>query len=346
MKITKEEQFKALIDRIKRLEALNGLSKHECIVQGVLDAIDASELEVHSSLPSVNNLIQYLGYARETFAKAYRDLIAHGVVESKNRKGYFVVSNNTQLKQKVAVLLYAYDTFQDTLVSELRANLPEEVTVDLFFHHNNMETFEDIFNRIQGRYTVYIVAPIENADSERLLRNIPISKLLIIDRLMDLGAEYSYVSQEFEEATYAVFQELHPKIKKYKEVIFYFRENTAEPNEIKNAFLRFLKDYKLKGRIEKQYHVGDLKKGKLYFTIHNPELYQMLKEVLQKGWILGEDLGILSHNDDVIKEIISGGITTFSTSFARIGSEAAKFVLERTVIREVVPTTLADRGSV
>lgn len=49
MKITKEEQFKALIDRIKRLEALNGLSKHECIVQGVLDAIDANELEVHAS---------------------------------------------------------------------------------------------------------------------------------------------------------------------------------------------------------------------------------------------------------------------------------------------------------
>ncbi|ULT23128.1 hypothetical protein KUH03_28400 [Sphingobacterium sp. E70] len=43
-------------------------------------------------------------------------------------------------------------------------------------------------------------------------------------------------------------------------MIFYFRENTAEPNEIKDAFLRFLKEYKVKGRIEKQYHVGDLKK--------------------------------------------------------------------------------------
>ncbi|ULT23127.1 hypothetical protein KUH03_28395 [Sphingobacterium sp. E70] len=126
------------------------------------------------------------------------------------------MSNNTQMKQKVAVLLYAYDTFQDTLVNELRANLPEEVTVDLFFHHNNMETFEDIFNRIQGRYTVYIVAPIENKESELLLRSIPASKLLIIDRLVDLGEDYSYVSQEFEEATYAVFQELYPKIKNIK----------------------------------------------------------------------------------------------------------------------------------
>ncbi|UIR54820.1 GntR family transcriptional regulator [Sphingobacterium sp. SRCM116780] len=346
MKIPKEENFTPLIDRIKRLEALNALSKHECIVQGVLDAIDANELEVHASLPSVNNMIQYLGYARETFAKAYRDLIAHGVVESKNRKGYFVVSNNTQMKQKVAVVLYAYDTFQDTLVSELRANLPEEVSVDLFFHHNNMETFEDIFNRIQGRYTVYIVAPIENKPSIQLLQSIPSSKLLIIDRLLDLGEEYSYVAQEFEKSTYQVFEQLYPKIKKYEDVIFYFREHTAEPNEIKNAFLKFLKKYKIKGHIEKQYHAGELQQGKLYFTIHNPELYQMLKEVLQKGWELGDDLGILSHNDDVIKEIISGGITTFSTSFSEIGKEAAKFVLDREFVKMIVPTTLADRNSV
>lgn len=345
MKISKEENSATLIERIKRLESLNTLSKHECIVQGVLDAIDANELEVHSSLPSVNNMIHYLGYARETFSKAYRDLIAHGVVESKNRKGYFVVSNNTQMKQKVAVVLYAYDTFQDTLVSELRANLPEEVSVDLFFHHNNMETFEDIFNRIQGKYTVYIVAPIENKTSVELLRSISPSKLLIIDRLLDLGEEYSYIAQEFENSTYKVFEQLYPKIKKYKEIIFYFREKTAEPNEIKNAFLKFLDKYQIKGHIEKQYKPGNLEKDTLYFTIHNPELYLMLKDILQKKWRLGKDLGILSHNDDVIKEIISGGITTFSTSFHTIGQEAAKFVSQRVPVKMIVPTELVDRKS-
>lgn len=341
----KDNIFKPVIDRIKRLEDLNTLSKHECIVQGVLEAIDANELEVHSSLPSVNNMIQYLGYARETFAKAYRDLIAHGIVESKNRKGYFVVSNNTLMKQKVAVLLYAYDTFQDTLVSELRTNLPEEITVDLFFHHNNTETFEDIFNRIQGKYTVYIVAPIENESSVKLLQSIPASKLLIIDRFLDIGAGYSYIAQEFENSSYQIFEELYPKIKKYEEIIFYFRDHTAEPVEIKNAFLNFLNKHRLNGHIEKQFKSGDLQKGKLYFTIHNPELYVMLKEVLQKKWKLGRDLGILSHNDDVIKEIISGGITTFSTNFSAIGQEAARFVLNRSLVRKIVPTTLVDRKS-
>jgi len=187
MKEAKKVSYSYVIERIKKLEKLNTLSKHEGIVQGVLDAIDANELHVNSPLPSVNYFIQHLGYARETFAKAYRDLIAHGVVESKNRKGYFVVSNNTQMSQKVAVVLYAYDTFQDTLVTELRHNLPEEITVDLFFHHNNIETFEDIFNRIKGRYTMYIVAPIDNKESRVLLESIEPSKLLIIDRFMDLG---------------------------------------------------------------------------------------------------------------------------------------------------------------
>jgi DNA-binding transcriptional regulator YhcF (GntR family) len=337
--------FAQLINRIKSLEQLNTLSKHECIVQGVIDSIDANELQVHSMLPSVNYFIEHLGYARETFAKAYRDLIAHGIVESKNRKGYFVVSINTQISQKVAIILYAYDTFQDTLVTEFRNGLPDDVIIDLFFHHNNIEIFEDIFNRIYGRYTLYVVAPIENEKSKELLSSISATKLLIIDRHIELGDEYSFISQEFRSSTYAVFEKLYAKIKKYKEIVFFFRENTAEPQDIKNSFLEFVEKHNINGKILTNYKTGSLEKGKLYFTIHNPELYLILKEVLQKGWVIGEDLGILSHNDDVIKEIISGGITTFSVDFGELGRKAAQFVIKKEKVRIIMPTILTDRNS-
>ena len=345
MKNNHKKTFDPLIHRIKSLEQLNTLSKHECIVQGVLDSIDANELQVHSLLPSVNYFIANLGYARETFAKAYRDLIAHGIVESKNRKGYFVVSNNTQISQKVAIILYAYDTFQDTLVTEFRNSLPEDVIVDLFFHHNNIEIFEDIFNRIYGRYTLYVVAPIETEKSKELLSSLSANKLLIIDRYIDLGEDYSYISQEFKGSTYSVFEQLYPKIKKYKEMVFFFRENTAEPHDIKDSFLEFVQKHNIKGQILRNYKNGSLQKDKLYFTIHNPELYQMLKEVLQKNWVIGKDLGVLSHNDDVIKEIISGGITTFSVDFGEIGRKAAQFVLNKEKVRIIMPTILTDRDS-
>lgn len=345
MRKNHKKAFDPLINRIKSLEGLNTLSKHECIIQGVLDCIDANELQVHSMLPSVNYFIDNLGYARETFAKAYRDLIAHGIVESKKRKGYFVVSNNTQISQKVAIILYAYDTFQDTLVTEFRNSLPDDVIIDLFFHHNNIEIFEDIFNRIYGRYTLYVVAPIENEKSRELLSSISTTKLLIIDRYIELGDECSFISQEFRSSTYVVFEKLHPKIKKYKEIVFFFRENTAEPQDIKDSFLEFVKKHNIKGQILRNYKSGSLEKGKLYFTIHNPELYLMLKEVLQKGWVIGEDLGILSHNDDVIKEIISGGITTFSVDFGEIGRKAAQFVINKEKVRIIMPTILTDRNS-
>jgi hypothetical protein len=34
----------------------------------------------------------------------------------------------------------------------------------------------------------------------------------------------------------------------------------------------------------------------------------------------------LAHNDDVIKEVLAGGITTFLTDFKRMGQLAATFI--------------------
>lgn len=341
----KQTSHEGVIQSIKNLEQMQALSKHEKIVQGVIDAIDTGTLTLQAGLPSVNTLIHRLGFARETIAKAYKDLMQRGIIASKNRKGYYVVSTNTDAQQKVALVLYAYDTFQDTLYANLRANVPANIQIDLYFHHNNTDVFEDIFNRIIGKYTIYVVAPIENKRTADLLRSLTPSKLLIIDRLMDLGAEYSFVSQEFAKSSARVFEELLPKVKKYKEMVFYFRDHTAEPSEIKEAFLTFLADNKIKGSVKGAYEYGELKKGKVYFTIHNPELYQMLKEVKEKGWELGKDLGMLSHNDDVIKEIISGGITTFSTDFAKMGKLSAHYIMTREKIREVIPTELVLRQS-
>jgi DNA-binding LacI/PurR family transcriptional regulator len=50
---------------------------------------------------------------------------------------------------------------------------------------------------------------------------------------------------------------------------------------------------------------------------------------------LGEDIGFISHNDDIVKEIIFDGVTTFSTDFAAMGKKAAEFVLDRKKLRKL-----------
>lgn len=334
-----------VIEKIRMLENLQSLSKHEKLVQGISDAIDEGRLGINAALPSVNIMVSELGYARETIVKAYKNLMERGVIASKNRKGYFVISGNIRQKQKIALLMYAFDTFQETLYNNLKSHIGRNMQVDLYFHHNNPDVFEAIFNRIAGHYSLYIVAPIASERIKGILRTIPPFKLLIIDRHLQLGKDYSYVTQEFKLSSYQVFQKLAPKFSAYEEIIFFFRKQTAEPQEILHSFKKFLKDSGLKGTVKKHYESGTIEKNKVYFTIHNPELYAILKDVMDKKWKLGRDLAVLAHNDDVVKEIIAGGITTFSADFAEMGKLAAEYALTREKIQEVIPTKLSYRKS-
>lgn len=339
-------QHAVVLEKIGMLENLQTLSKHEKLVQGLLDAIDEGALRANDPLPSVNTMINKLGYARETIVKAYKELMERGVIASKNRKGYFVISENTRQKQKIALLMYAFDTFQETLYQNLRANIDKDTQIDLYFHHNNSDVFEAIFNRIVGNYNLYIVAPIPNERIKHLLLSVPPAKLLIIDRHLPLGKEYSYIVQEFQTSAYRIFNELKDKFSAYEEIIFFFRKNTAEPTEILRSFRRFIKENNLKGKVETNYKPGSIQKNKVYFTIHNPELYAILKDVMNKNWQLGKDMAVLAHNDDVVKEIIAGGITTFSTDFKKMGELAALFAKKRKKTQQVVPTLLYHRKSI
>ena len=334
-----------IYEQIHELEGIPGLSKHEQFVQGIINSINARMLCRGDQLPSVNQLISELGFARETIAKGYKELVERGIVESKNRKGFYVSSDDTGQQLKVALLLYAFDTFQETFYKTFRSGLGAGIHIDVFFHHNNIEVFEAIIANIKGRYGMYVVAPIPHPDTARILKVIPVDKFLMVDRYEPINAQCSYIVQEFGEASYHAFSALSGTIKTYDEMIFYYRPATDTPIEILKAFKKFIKDYKVKGVIKTEYQPGSVEKGKVYYTINNTELWAILRDCVEKRFIPGKDVGILSHNDDVVKEIICNGITTYSTDFKQMGEKAAAFVLNREKIREVLPTVLIRRKS-
>jgi len=331
--------------KIRELEEVAGFSKHEQLVQGILNSIDEKIVTQGSILPSVNNMVKELGFASKTIVKAYKDLKDRGVIESKNRLGYFVINENTEQKVKVALLIYAFHTFQEDFYNAFRASLGENIQVDVFFHHNNMEIFETIVGNIKGKYGMYVVAPIPNAKTKRILSDFPSNKLLLVDRFEDLGKDFSHITQEFEIATYMGLKELAGSIRKFEEMIFFFLPNSDYPIEVKRAYEQFLKDYNIKGRIEKKYTVGTAKKGCVYFTIGDGDLWRLLKDCEKQGIEVGKDVGILSNNNNIVKEIICGGITTLSTDFEKMGQQAAEFVLNQELVQETIPTILIRRNS-
>lgn len=335
----------SLIDRIKDLANINTLSKHEQLVQGTMESIDSGILATGDKLPSINQMVDELGFARKTIVKAYEELKDRGLVESKKLKGYFIISEETKVTLKIALLLFSFQRFQEEFYNTFRKELGKRFQIDVFFHHNNISVFESIFNTIRGKYGMYVVAPIPHESIRPLLESIEPAKLLIIDRYLPMPEEYSYISQEFEETTYIKLVELLPRIRQFNKFVLFFRKGSDYPEGILKAFNRFLEDYNILGTVKEEYRPGSIKKGHLYFFISDTFLWEVLRDCRNGEYVVGKDVGILSHNDHVVKQIVFGGITTISTNFNDMARKAAEHIKKKEKTQVIMPFNVIKRNS-
>ena len=334
-----------MVEFIKNLEGISTLSKHDQLVLGIMDAINSGHLGVGDQLPSINSMVDELGFARKTIVKAYEELKGKGLVESKKTKGYYVINVDTTQYLKIALIMYSFQRFQQEFYNTLRKELEGKVQIDVFFHHNNEEVFETIFGNIMGKYGMYVVAPIEKKPCGEFLSKLPPEKLIIVDRYLNLGEQYSYVVQEFYNSTLTNLDLLFPKIKKYRNTVFFFREDRDYPERIKQSCEQFYSSKNLKLEIIPQYESEGLVKDTLYICIDDADLWLLLKDCRNNDFRIGKDVGVLSFNDHVVKEIISGGITTISTDFKEMALITSKNIKDLSHTNFIVPTHLTERGS-
>ena len=334
-----------IIENVKALAAVSTLSKHERLVKGVVHAIEDGTVVTGDILPSVNQMVSELGFARKTIVKAYAELKDRGIVASRNRLGYFIATEDTRQQVKLALLLYTFHPFQEIFYNTLREDLGDRAQVDIYFHHNNVAVFEAIFSNIATQYGMYLISPIQHPRAKQLMRTIPSHKLLVIDRYDLPNNEYPYVGQRFQSPMYEALIELADTLRKFEKVVLFFHPHADYPLGILRAFLQFLEEYRLHGEVQAQYQCGMLQKGVSYITVGDADLWRLLKDCKDQQVRIGEEVGILSHNDSPIKEIIVDGVTTFSTDFEQMARRAAQYVIDREPMQVVIPSRLIRRKS-
>ncbi|MEM6768607.1 MAG: GntR family transcriptional regulator [Bacteroidota bacterium] len=334
----------ALLTTIKKFDQ-NSLTKQEKIVNGVTTCIRDRMLSYGDILPSVNELSTSLGFARETVVKAYGELKNRGLVNSKQGLGYFVANETADQKLSIALVLYGFQTFQQDFYNKFRKCLGDQYHIDVFFHHNNIHVYEYILNSVSNKYGMYVVAPIQSEEAQALLSRFPDDKLLIIDRYQNLGEKVSCIAQEFEHSLSSVFESLLPHIQKFSQVILYFKEGLDYPKGIFYAVTDFCDVFDIPLLVYEEFEEQHMKPDQLFFTVGDTDLWQVLKASNAKDYEPGRDIGILSHNDSPVKEIIAGGITTFSTNFNLMAEKAAAFILSRNHTNMIIPSELIRRKS-
>ena len=60
---------------------------------------------------------------------------------------------------------------------------------------------------------------------------------------------------------------------------------------------------------------------------------------------MAKDVGLISYNDTILKEILEGGITTISTDFKKMGKALAKIIFEKKKVTIENPNDLIVRNS-
>ncbi|MDP3914631.1 MAG: GntR family transcriptional regulator [Bacteroidota bacterium] len=319
----------------------SNLLKFQQLMDSVNEAISRNLLQVGDTLPSVNQLCKESSLSRDTVFKAYAELKNRGVIESVPNRGYFVAKAVT----KVFLFLDTFKAYKEVLYGAFLDNLPETIAIDLHFHHYNIDDFEKIIKESLGKYTKYIIMNFDHERVPEITRQIPASKLLVIDWNVHELEGASSISQDFGQSLYDSLETGIDLIRKYKRFVYLYPSFTYHPKESIQYFEKFCSDYKLNHKTLFDFKKFDLQKGELYLLVSDRTLAKFLDQCEQKSLILGQDVGVISYNETPMKKYVKEGITVISTDFEMMGKKIAEFVITKEKTNVVIPSKLTIRKS-
>ncbi len=119
--------------------------------------------------------------------------MSRGIVESKNRIGFYVARKIPGNSLRIALIIFAFDSFQEVFFKTFRDSLGEPAHIDIFFHHNNIDVLESIVASVRGKYGMYVVAPIPHQAHGRHSRH-PAHEQIPDDRPLPAAARRDFLT--------------------------------------------------------------------------------------------------------------------------------------------------------
>lgn len=319
----------------------SNLLKFQQLIDSINEAISKNLLQVGDMLPSVNQICKESALSRDTVFKAYAELKNRGVIESVPNRGYFVAKAVT----KVFLFLDTFKAYKEVLYGSFLENLPENIAVDLHFHHYNIDDFEKIINESLGKYTKYIIMNFDHERVPQITNQIPANKLLVIDWDVNTQNGTSTIHQDFGQSLYDALESGIDLIRKYEKFIYLYPSFTYHPKISIDFFEKFCSDNNLNHKTLYDFKKFDLQKGELYLLVSDRTLAKFLDQCHLKNLVLGQDVGVISYNETPMKKYVKDGITVISTDFELMGKKIAEFVSTGEKVNTVIPTKLTIRKS-
>jgi DNA-binding transcriptional regulator YhcF (GntR family) len=327
------------------LKTKSGIPKYKQIISSVEEEILNGSLKKGDKLPSLNAIKNKYSLSRDTVLTAFNELKNRGIIHSIVGKGYYVSTENITVEQKIFLLFDELNSFKEDLYNSFLNYLGDAIQVDIFFHHFNPEVFAKLINDNIGNYTSYIIMPANLKETEKIIQNLPFEKVYILDQVPDGLSEYSSIYQNFDKDIFDGLSSVIDRIKKYQKLILVYAEK-KQPKGILNGFCSFCNQNNMDYQIVATIYHETPKKGELYIVLDDRSLIQIIKKIKEEQLVLAKDIGVISVNDTILKEVVQGGITTISTDFNLMGKRLAEMILKNAHVKIENPSRLILRKSI
>lgn len=309
-----------------------GIPKYKQIVLSIEKSLSKGDLKKGDGLPSINSIRNRFSLSRDTVLTAFNELKMRGIVESIPGKGYFVKSENIDVAEQVFLMFDELNSFKEDLYNSFLNHLDDNMQVDIYFHHFNEDVFRKLIYDSIGKYNHYIIMPANLEQTNTVLDKLPQDKVYILDQLQEELNQYSAIYQNFEKDIYQGLISALDLLKKYSQLILLFPDK-KQPLGMLKGFQKFGKHTKFPASVIYDLTNQTPKKGEVYLILEDRSLIQLLKKIKDQNLILGKDIGIISYNDTLMKEIVEGGITTISTDFKHMGKRLAQMIMNKEAIK-------------
>jgi DNA-binding transcriptional regulator YhcF (GntR family) len=300
------------------------------IANSIKKDIDKGVYRRNDKLLSINIYSKQFGVARDTIEKAYIKLKQDGYIHSVSGKGYFVIGK-PDVRIKVLLLFNKLSSYKKTVYDAIVHALGDKGKVDLHIHHYNPALLEESVDANLGNYHYYVVMPhffdyaIEQ-EYLNVLKKIPSDQLILLDKDIPQLNKQAAVYQDFRNDIYGALNAVTDHVSKYETITIIFPPDRHHPTEIKDGVAQFCQENNKKLEVVPSIKLDELKRGTVYIVLTENDLADLIKGARITGNKLGKDIGIISFNETVFKELLD--ITVISTDFEEMGRKTAELMLQ------------------
>jgi DNA-binding transcriptional regulator YhcF (GntR family) len=331
-----------------KIDHQSEIPKYRQVVDLIVSDIETGIFKQGQRIPSINETSEELLLSRDTVEKAYVFLRKKGILFSVRGKGYFVNQVNVQKQLKVALIFNKLSNYKRNLYYSFIETLGSKATTDVFIYNYDLQQFKNIIENHLSKYDFFVILPHfknEHADVASVIRTIPKEKVLLVDRNLESLKDYPIVYQEYEKDIQSALGEGIGLLREYRKINLVFPADQYYPVYIRRGFQIFCQVNGFEFSVIDQLCRNDVKKGEAYVIISDDDLYRFIKICRAENWGPGKDVGVVSYNENPVKEILENGITTISTNHDEIGRLAAEMILTKNFRRIKSPFRFIKRNS-